>query len=65
LEEARQVIEKAVRKLSGDSLRPKILSSALIFTSMAILIWWAENNDPRTPSEVLDHGFKDFEKLFS
>lgn len=64
MEEARQVIERAVRKFSKDTMRPKIVSSALISASMAILLWWAENNDPRTPSEVLDQGFKDFEKLF-
>jgi len=64
MEEARTVIEKAVRKFSDDSLRPKIVSSALISASMAILLWWAETEDSRTPSEVLDQGFKDFEKLF-
>lgn len=65
MEEARQVIERAVSKFSNDTLRPKIVSSALISASMAILIWWAETDDKRTPSEVLDQGFKDLEKLFS
>lgn len=65
MEETRQVIERAVSKFSKDTLRPKIVSSALISASMAILIWWAETGDKRTPSEVLDQGFRDFEKLFS
>jgi len=37
----------------------------LISVSMAILVWWAETDDPRTPSEVLDAGFSDFEAVFS
>ncbi len=65
MDQTRQVIEKAVSKFSKDTLRPKIVSSALISASMAILIWWAETDDKRTPSEVLDQGFRDFEKLFS
>jgi len=65
LEEARAVIEKKVSKLTDDPMRPRILSSALISVSMAILVWWAETDDPRTPSEVLDAGFSDFEAVFS
>lgn len=65
MEETRQVIERAVRKFSQDTLKPKIVSSALISASMAILIWWAETEDKRNPSEVLDKGFKDLETLFS
>jgi AcrR family transcriptional regulator len=65
MEETRQVIERAVRKFSQDTLKPKIVSSALISVSMAILIWWAETEDKRNPSEVLDKGFKDLETLFS
>lgn len=65
LEEARVVIESAVRKLTQDPMRPRVLSSALISVSMAILVWWAETDDPRTPSEVLDAGFSDFESVFS
>lgn len=65
MDQTRQVIEKAVSRFSKDTLRPKIVSSALISASMAILIWWAETDDKRTPSEVLDQGFRDFEKLFS
>lgn len=65
MDQTRQVIEKAVSKFSKDTLRPKIVSAALISASMAILIWWAQTDDKRTPSEVLDQGFRDFEKLFS
>jgi len=65
LEEAREVIEASVANLSSDTMRPRIVSSALISVSMAILVWWAQTDDPRTPSEVLDAGFKDFEALFS
>lgn len=64
MEEARLLIETAAQKVSKDPLRSRIIASALISVSMAVLVWWAENNDPRTPSEVLDAGFKDFEKLF-
>ena len=65
LEEARDVIEKKVCELTDDPMRPRVLSSALISVSMAILVWWAETDDPRTPSEVLDAGFSDFEAIFS
>jgi len=65
LEEARGVIEKKVSELTDDPMRPRVLSSALISVSMAILVWWAETDDPRTPSEVLDAGFSDFEAIFS
>ena len=65
LEEARGVIEKKVSELTDDPMRPRVLSSALISVSMAILVWWAETDDPRTPSEVLDAGFSDFEAVFS
>jgi AcrR family transcriptional regulator len=65
LEEARSVIEKKVSELTDDPMRPRVLSSALISVSMAILVWWAETDDPRTPSEVLDAGFSDFEAVFS
>jgi len=66
LEEARKVIEDAVARVSPDSsMRPKLISSALISVSMAILMWWAENDDPRPPSEVLDDGFAEFEGIFA
>lgn len=64
MEEARSMIESAARRVSKDPLRSRIIASALISVSMAVLVWWAENDDPRTPSEVLDAGFKDFEELF-
>jgi AcrR family transcriptional regulator len=65
LEMARQVLEDAVSRLGGEKLRAKAVSAAMLSASMAILIWWAETDDPRTPSEVLDAGFSDFEALFS
>lgn len=64
MEEVRLVLEKVANKVSKDPLRSRIIASALISVSMAVLVWWAENNDKRTPSEVLDEGFKDFEQLF-
>ena len=65
LEESREVIEDAVRKLSTDPMRPRVISAAMISVSMAILVWWAQTDDPRTPSEVLDAGFSDFEAVFA
>ena len=65
LEESREVIEDAVRKLSSEPMRPRVISAAMISVSMAILVWWAQTNDPRTPSEVLDAGFSDFEAVFA
>ena len=65
LEESREVIENAVRKLSSDPMRPRVISAAMISVSMAILVWWAQTDDPRTPSEVLDAGFSDFEAVFA
>lgn len=64
LDEARQVLENAVIRFGGDALRAKAVSAAMLSASVAILIWWAETDDPRTPSEVLDSGFSDFESLF-
>lgn len=65
LDEAREVLEDAVFRFGRDELRAKAVSAAMLSASMAILIWWAETDDPRTPSEVLDEGFRDFEALFS
>jgi AcrR family transcriptional regulator len=65
LEESREVIEHAVRKLSSDPMRPRVISAAMISVSMSILVWWAQTDDPRTPSEVLDAGFSDFEAVFA
>jgi AcrR family transcriptional regulator len=65
LEESREVIEDAVRKLSTDPMRPRVISAAMISVSMSILVWWAQTDDPRTPSEVLDAGFSDFEAVFA
>jgi len=64
LDVARQILEDAVSRFGGDKLRAKAVSAAMLSASMAILIWWAETDDPRTPSEVLDAGFSDFESLF-
>ena len=66
LEESRKVLQEAIAKIDGgDSVRARMVSSALISSSMAVLTWWAETNDPRTPAEVLDESFRDFEKNFS
>ena len=65
LEMARQVLEDAVCRLAGGKLQAKAVSAAMLSASMAILIWWAQTDDPRTPSEVFDDGFSDFEALFS
>lgn len=64
MEVVRALIEQAALKVNQDPLRARIIASALISVSMALMIWWAQNQDPRTPSEVLDAGFKDFENLF-
>lgn len=65
LEEAREVLEAAIAKIEGrDSVRPKMISSALMGASMAVLTWWAESNDPRTVAQVLDDSFSDFESIF-
>jgi AcrR family transcriptional regulator len=66
LEEARLVLEKAIEKREGvKSVKPRMISSALISASMAVLTWWAMNDDKRSPSEVLDQSFSDFEIVFS
>lgn len=66
LEEARLVLEKAIEKREGGkSVKPRMISSALISASMAVLTWWAMNDDKRSPSEVLDQSFSDFEIVFS
>jgi AcrR family transcriptional regulator len=66
LEEARKVLEAAIAKLEApNSVRPKMLSSALIAVSMSVLTWWAETDDPRSVAEVLDESFSDFEAIFA
>ncbi len=66
LEEARVVLEKAIQKREGDkTVKARMISSALISASMAVLTWWAVNEDKRSPSEVLDQSFSDFETIFS
>ena len=65
LEDVRKLMEQAVIENGGDVLRAKMVSSAVVSASMSILIHWAESDDARTPSQVLDEGFSDFESLFS
>lgn len=66
LEEARTVIEKEILRLdSANPMRAKVIASAMIAASMAILTWWAQSDDPRTPAQVLDAGFSDFEAIFN
>lgn len=65
LEDVRKLMERAVIDNGGDTVRAKMVSSAVVSASMAILIHWAESEDSRSPSQVLDEGFKDFESLFS
>lgn len=64
LEDVRRLMEQAVIENGGDVLRAKMVSSAVVSASMAILIHWAQSDDARTPSQCLDEGFKDFESLF-
>lgn len=65
LDEVRSVIEAAVLAGGGDALRAKTVSAAIVSASMAILIHWAQSDDPRSPSQILDAGFEDFEALFA
>jgi AcrR family transcriptional regulator len=65
LDEVRNVIEASVVRNGGDALRAKTVSAAIVSASMAILIHWAQTDDTRTPSQMLDEGFADFESLFS
>jgi AcrR family transcriptional regulator len=66
LEEARKVLEAAIAKLEGgDSVRPKMISSALIAASMSVLTWWAESDDQRSVTAVLDESLSDFESIFA
>ena len=66
LEEARKVLEAAIARIEGpNSVRPKMISSALIAASMSVLTWWAESNDGRSVTAVLDESLKDFESIFA
>ena len=65
LNDVRRLIAEAVRRNGGDQMRSEMVSAALVSASMAIMIHWAKTNDPRTPSEMLDQSFTDFEKLFA
>ncbi len=66
LEEARKVLEAAIAKIEGpDSVRPKMISSALISASMSVLTWWAESDDQRSVTEVLDESLNDFGAIFA
>ncbi len=66
LEEARKVLESAIAKIEGpDSVRPKMISSALISASMSVLTWWAESDDQRSVTEVLDESLSDFGAIFA
>ncbi len=66
LEEARKVLEAAIAKLEEpNSVRPKMISSALIAVSMSVLTWWAETDDPRSVAQVLDDTFYDFQAIFA
>ena len=65
LEASRKVLEQFIAKREGEGVRAKMISSALMAASMAVLTWWAETNDPRHPSEVLDESFAQFEQVFA
>jgi AcrR family transcriptional regulator len=66
LEEARKVLEAAIAEIEGpNSVRPKMISSALIAASMSVLTWWAESDDERSVTAVLDESLKDFESIFA
>jgi AcrR family transcriptional regulator len=66
LEQSRKLLEDAIAIREGkDSVKPSMLSSALISASMAVLTWWAETNDPRDPATVLDESFSQFEEVFA
>ncbi len=66
LEEARKVLEEAIAKIEGpNSVRPKMISSALMAASMSVLTWWAESDDQRSVAVVLDESFTDFESVFA
>ena len=65
LDEVRNIIEASVIRNGGDALRAKTVSAAIVSASMAIMIHWAETDDPRTPAQILDEGFADFESLFN
>ncbi|MFM1784058.1 MAG: hypothetical protein RLZZ579_335, partial [Actinomycetota bacterium] len=64
--EARGVIEKAVARIEGrSSIRSNMVAAALVAASVQALIWWAQNDDPRSPAELLDQSFVEFEKIFA
>ena len=66
LEEARKVLETAIAKFEDpNSVRPRMISSALIAVSMSALTWWAETDDPRSVAQALDDSFYDFEAIFA
>jgi AcrR family transcriptional regulator len=65
LDEVRKLIETSVIKNGGDALRAKTVSAAVVSASMAIMIHWAQSDDERSPSQILDAGFADFESLFA
>ena len=65
LNDVRELICAAVKKVGGDEMRAQMVSAALVSASMAIMIHWATTDDPRSPSQMLDEGFSDFEKLFA
>ena len=65
LEQSRKLLEAAIEKREGgQTVKPRMLSSALISASMAVLTWWAQTDDPRPPAEVLDESFSQFEEVF-
>jgi AcrR family transcriptional regulator len=66
LEEARKVLETAIAKFEDpNSVRPRMISTALIAVSMTVLTWWAETDDPRSVAQALDDSFYDFEAIFA
>ena len=66
LEESRKVLEAAIAKVEGkDSVKPAMISAAITSASMAVLAWWAQTDDPRHPSVVLDESFSEFEETFA
>ncbi|NBU22334.1 MAG: TetR family transcriptional regulator [Actinobacteria bacterium] len=65
LELSRKVLEHYIAQREGAGVRAKMISSALMAASVSVLTWWAETDDPRHPSEVLDESFAQFEQIFA
>lgn len=68
LHDSSRLLQEHINRIDGspvDSLRARLLSTALMAAVLSALSWWAQTDDPRSPAEVIDHGLAELTQIFA